>query len=528
MDMPGRDKAEAYRIGIYVRESRDDHEENYETIETQRDLLIDFVGRNHLGTVCRVYTDDNVSGSGFERRGIEQMKSDVTAGYINLLVLKDLSRLGRNNAKTLLFLDFLEEYGVRVITFDGRYDSLRDNDTVGIDTWYNERYIRDISRKIRTNLRFKIERGEYIGHAPYGYRKSMEQKNRLVVDDTTAPIVRDIYQTYKGGFGYGYIAAHLNERRIPPPSCRNTGTPGKLWTAVAVQRILCSRVYIGDTVQGVSEKVSFKSKKTRRLPDSRWVITRKTHPAIVEETDFEEVQRIRAGKRNLGSSHKGRLHSFKGKLFCGGCGNPLFARIRKNRPAGYICGNYCKNGSKACSSHHINEDFLEKLVLEELKALLGNDKMREKLGTLLEKEMRQPAGDGVELQRLEQQVTARQKQQDVLYTDRLEGRISEQLFVRMNQNLEGRLVLVRQELEKIRTRMDSTMDVKGLIVKAIEEILESGCSYALVHQLVDRITVYDPGEMEPGNDLSKRMLVSEDTADRGAIVIDFVFGELYE
>jgi site-specific DNA recombinase len=106
MDMPGRDKAEAYRIGIYVRESRDDHEENYETIETQRDLLIDFVGRNHLGTVCRVYTDDNVSGSGFERRGIEQMKSDVAAGYINLLVLKDLSRLGRNSAKTFCFWIF--------------------------------------------------------------------------------------------------------------------------------------------------------------------------------------------------------------------------------------------------------------------------------------------------------------------------------------------------------------------------------------------------------------------------------------
>lgn len=129
-----------YKIGIYVRESRDDNEENYETIETQRDLLIDFIQKEKLGKLYRVYIDDNVSGSGFVREGLENLKTDVVSGKINLLVVKDLSRLGRNNAKTLLFLDFLEEYGIRVITFDGRYDSIKDNDTVGIETWFNEWY----------------------------------------------------------------------------------------------------------------------------------------------------------------------------------------------------------------------------------------------------------------------------------------------------------------------------------------------------------------------------------------------------
>ena len=148
---------ENYRVGIYVRESRDDNEENFETIETQRDLLVDFVSRKRYGEIYRVYIDDNVSGSLFERDGIEQLKADIFAKNINLLVAKDLSRLGRNNAKTLLFLDFLEENGVRVITFDGKYDSAQDNDTVGIETWFNERYVRDISKKIKANLRFKIE-----------------------------------------------------------------------------------------------------------------------------------------------------------------------------------------------------------------------------------------------------------------------------------------------------------------------------------------------------------------------------------
>jgi DNA invertase Pin-like site-specific DNA recombinase len=117
-----------YKIGIYVRESRDDNEQNYETIETQRGLLEDFIEKRNLGSIVRTYIDDNVSGAGFERKGIEQLKNDVSKGSINLLVVKDLSRLGRNNAKTLLFLDYLEENCVRVITYDGRYDSLKDND----------------------------------------------------------------------------------------------------------------------------------------------------------------------------------------------------------------------------------------------------------------------------------------------------------------------------------------------------------------------------------------------------------------
>lgn len=127
-----------YHIGIYVRQSRDENDENLETIETQKRLLIDFVARNKLGTIYKTYVDDNVSGAGFERYALDELKKDVLACNINLIVLKDLSRLGRNNAKTLLFLDFLEEYGVRVITSDGRYDSIKDNETVGIDTWFNE------------------------------------------------------------------------------------------------------------------------------------------------------------------------------------------------------------------------------------------------------------------------------------------------------------------------------------------------------------------------------------------------------
>ncbi len=209
-----------YKVGIYVRESRDDNDENYETIETQRDMLVDFVLKNGLGEVAAVYIDNNVSGTGFEREGLKRLEDDVKNRSINLLLLKDLSRLGRNNAKTLLFLDFLEEYGIRVLTTDGRYDSTKDNDMVGIETWFNERYARDISRKIRANLKFKISKGEYIGHAPYGYKKSASTKNRLVVDAGQAAIVKKIFEMYKRGYGYSYIARYLDVQGYSPPSIK--------------------------------------------------------------------------------------------------------------------------------------------------------------------------------------------------------------------------------------------------------------------------------------------------------------------
>ena len=253
-----------YRIAIYVRESRDEDGENFETIETQRDLLIDFVSRNNLGNIHKIYMDDNVSGAGFEREGLKELKQDIENGFVNLVVIKDLSRLGRNNAQTLLFLDYLEEQGVRVISSDGRYDSEKDNETVGIETWYNERFLRDISRKVRANLLHKINRGEYLSSAPFAYKKSEKRKNHLCIDESTAYIVREIFELYKKGFGYSAISKILNDKGYPSPSSRN-GVKGGKWNHVAVRRILCNRVYIGDTVQRVSEKISFKSIINNRL-----------------------------------------------------------------------------------------------------------------------------------------------------------------------------------------------------------------------------------------------------------------------
>ncbi|MCX7923369.1 MAG: recombinase family protein [Clostridia bacterium] len=525
--MYGRGFSGSYNIGIYVRESRDDNEENYDTIETQRDLLIDFVKKNNMGKVYKVYMDDNVSGSGFERKGIEELKEDVAAGNINLVALKDLSRLGRNNAKTLLFLDYLEEFGVRVITFDGRYDSIKDNETVGIETWFNERYIKDISKKIRANLRFKIEKGEYIGHAPYGYTKSTEEKNRLIIDENTAPVVKEIYVLYREGYGYASIAKLLSTKGYPPPSNRNGCSTAGEWNQVAVQRILCNRVYIGDTVQGISEKVSFKSKKTRRLPQSKWVLTRNTHEAIITEEEFEAVRRIREKKRIHSGTHKGILHLLRGLIYCGRCGSPMFARVRKNRPVGYICGSYSKKGKQACSSHYVSEELINGILSDEILELLKDEDVKEKTAAMLEKELLGRNDCKKELLKLEQQIVSKQKQQDILYSDRLEGKISEQLFTRMNANIENRISQLRHEIEKTKSTKCKDLNAEEAIVQVIKRINERGITREMVSWMVERIIVFDAGDgIEGEYDELFTADMKDHIVKNGAVVIDFKFNSI--
>lgn len=510
---------QTYNIGIYARESRDENEKNIETIETQRDLLIEFAKRSKLGNVHRIYMDNNVSGSGFRRKGLEGLKRDVKTGEINLLLLKDLSRLGRNNAQTLLFLDFLEEHGVRVLTSDGRYDSIKDNDTVGIETWVNERYVRDISRKIRANLRFKIEKGEYIGRAPYGYVKSGNKKNTLEIHPQEAEVVREIYKLYLEGYGYSAICKKIQQKDYPPPSSKYYKGSSNDWNVVAVQRILSNRVYIGDTVQGVSEKVSFKSKKTRRLPENQWVVTQKTHEPIVELRQFNEVQKLRHTKKKGGNNHKGRIHPLKGLMYCGGCGSKMFARSRKKRPMSYLCSNYFKNGRKACTSHHVKEETVLEVLKDELLRLLRDKELMENVKSLMETKIKNSRKDFKEPEEIEQQLIAKQRQQETLYMDRLNGKISEGLFLRMNFQMEKKISILQNEVTKYHTQQKSTSDIDKLTKEFGKFIGDRGITNRIATSLANKITVFDQDDFWAKGTISALVKENDKLMEYSKIII---------
>jgi site-specific DNA recombinase len=495
-------------IGIYIRESRDDNGENYETIENQRGLLLDYVKRHGLGQVYSVYEDDNASGSGFERAGIKRLKEDVLNARIDTLLVKDLSRLGRNNAKTLQFLDFLEEYGIRVLSSDGRYDSQLDNDIVGIETWANERYIKDISRKIRSSLRFKIQRGEYVGHAPFGYRKSDEEGNRLFIHDPDAETVRLIYRLYLSGLGYTSIAAILDERGYPSPEGGN-------WNRITVRRILISPVYIGNTIQGVSERVSFKNKKTRRLPKEAWVVTEGTHEAIVSREEFFEAQKIRESKGFGRQPHKDTVHVLRGLIWCGSCGSAMYAK-RTTDGVAYVCGNYCRNGRAVCKSHFISEKEVIGFICEEMETMFTGTDYLQELEQKVKVVYTQDTGAGATFERVEKQLSVCRRQQEMLYKDRLEARISDQLFDRTNKSLEERLRILEDQLTRPEREKSGELNLNQLVDELVSIFRSGKLTNEITRTAVDRITVFDAGDP-----LQPQLSADDSFTGNGAVVINF-------
>lgn len=387
------------------------------------------------------------------------------------------------------------------------------------DGRHSERYIRDISKKIRANLRFKIEQGEYIGNAPYGYVKSVNEKNKLVVDPRTAAVVKEIFHLYKKGYGYAAIANMLNEKGYPSPSSKNSDIPITPWNQVSVQRILCNRVYIGDTVQGVSEKISFKNKKTRRLPFDKWIITTNTHEPIVTNEEFEEVQKLRAKKRSNQGYNRNVTHLLSNMLYCGKCGKAMYVRVRKDRPVGYICSTYAKNGCDACSSHYVTEQNVVDVITDELLEMLSNRELIDSFslqGGSMEEERKKRADL---LQKCEQQIAAKQKQQDILYLDRLETKISEQLFTRMNKSIEDRISSLRKEKESLYEEEKKQRDKLHVIESFINKIRTQGINKNIIELMVSRVIVYDSGDNCEASNLN----LNKDEIKNGMIVIEYNF-----
>lgn len=506
-------------IGIYVRESRDENEENLDTIETQKGLLLEYVDRTRLGRIHNIYMDDNVSGSGFERPGLDRLKEDVEGERINVLLLKDLSRLGRNNAKTLLFLDYLEEKGVRVLTYDGRYDSAKDNETVGIETWANERYIRDISRKIRASLKYKIIKGEYIGNAPYGYKKSLLEKNRLCVDEDKAEVVKGIYSSYLNGNGYARIAGMLENEGINAPGC-------KQWSGVAIRRILCNRVYLGETIQGISEKISFKNHKTRRLPRSEWTVTPDTHAAIIEKDVFDAVQILIGSKSHRPSSYRSQDHVLSGLIKCGCCGSNLYARCRNKKQTFYVCGKYYKNGRKGCTSHFILESILLDVLKQELVDMLNSSDVTEKLASKLETGGVRDDGKD-RLNKLQQALVLKQRQQEILYLDRLEEKIPYDLYAKTSKVLDEKISSIKEEIERLYKETLPLSDYLSVLVKIKADIMENHAPASIFRFLVGGITVYDPSDNYRAG-IENIQIDGVDLEKKGRLIIDLKMNKVYD
>ena len=350
------------------------------SIGSQRELIRSFIREQEDIELFDCYADDNYSGSNFERPEFKRMISDIRAGRVNCVIVKDLSRFGRDYIETGRYLDqIFPALGVRFIALTDRYDSFsadagERNIVLPVKNFINDSYCRDISTKVKSQLAIKRRKGECLAaFAVYGYRKSAEDRNRLLVDDYAAGIVRRIFAWKIEGMAVSAIAEKLNGLHILSPkeykkslglNYRGGFTRGSdsRWSSPSVRRILTNEVYLGHLVQGRTERVNYKVKKCVEKPKEEWIRVENTHEPIISADDFAIVQNLLKADGRI-SPEKKEISPFMGLLFCGDCREQMVRRVNRYKGTEkvyYICST--KNRGEGCSRHSIEETVLKELT----------------------------------------------------------------------------------------------------------------------------------------------------------------------
>ena len=384
-----------YHAAIYVRLSKEDGDvagaskAESNSISNQRELIRDFLKDKEDIVVVSERVDDGYSGSSFERPSFKLMMEDIKKGVVDCVVVKDLSRFGREYIDSGRYIERLfPAMGVRFIAVNDHYDSLKgdgqgDEILVSFKNLINDAYCRDISMKIRSHLEVKRKNGEFIGaFAPYGYQKDGEDRHRLVVDAYAAGVVRDIFRMKLHGMSQDAIAGKLNRDGVLSPMeyknsmginfrtvFRVKAASG--WSPVAVRRILENEVYIGNLVQGRQSTPNHKVKKSIRKDKGDWVRVEKNHEPVVSERDFAVVQKL-LGMDTRTAPDKEGVYLLSGIAVCGDCGAPMVRKVSSvngKRYCYYICSGHKAGGS--CGPHRIPVQALEDAVFVLLKRHIG-------------------------------------------------------------------------------------------------------------------------------------------------------------
>ena len=436
------------KTALYCRLSQDDGiEGDSNSIQNQKSILRKFAEDHHFPSPC-FYVDDGFSGGNFQRPAFQQMISDMENGEIGIIVTKDLSRLGRNQLHTGLYIEErFPMFGVRYIAINDNVDtdSSESNDLMPFKNLFNEWFIRDTSRKIRAVLKAKAECGEWLGtRAPYGYRKDPDTK-KLIVDEDAAVIVRRIFAMCAGGSGPSQIARILKKEQILTPTmyaytrygithtCLDTAHPYN-WSDSAIANLLENEIYLGNTVNMKYSTKSYKDK--RRVEHSReeCLVFENTHPALITREVWDVVQRVRKNKRRLTKMEEQSKYS--GLVFCADCGSNMVLHRAHTMSASYnhfTCRIYKKDG-EACTGHYIRECVLDEIVLEDLRRVTSAAREHpEKFAAYIGS--RQSAEIQREIRRQEKELAAMRKRKaeldaifKKLYEDSVLSRITTEQF----------------------------------------------------------------------------------------------------
>lgn len=519
-------KSKNYYAAVYLRLSKEDMDaekgniSQSNSILNQKELIMNFLESQPDIEVVSVRIDDGYSGTNFERPGFQSMLEDIKNGAINCVVVKDLSRFGRNYIEVGNYIEkIFPALGIRFIAINDQYDSAfqeKSNDIiVPFKNLVNDAYCRDISVKIRSHLQVKRKKGEFLGaFAVYGYCKSEENKNQLVIDDYAATVVQDIFRYKLNGYSQQKIANILNEEGILSPMEYKKSIGMKystsfktkkkaIWSPVAIGRILKNEVYTGTLVQGKQGTVNYRTKVRRNKKEQEWVRAENAHEAIIPKDEFLQIQEIL--KRDTRTApQKEKVYPLSGILFCGECGSAL---IRKTVPSGkkkyvyYVCAENKKNGS--CSSHSIRESQIEKIVLCMIQQHVQQILNMENIFQYMEENQQK----NFVVQKLKKRIE--KKQEELLkaqnlkvntYEDLKDGVIDENDFQILKEEFTQRIQEIEEVIQAYEKELSSAIEKKQDCLGWIDNFKEfqkiETLTRNIVVVLIDKILVYEGERVE--------------------------------
>ena len=522
----GKTVNKIYHAAIYVRLSKEDGDvasaakAESNSISNQKNLIKDFLKDKDDIIVVSERVDDGYSGSDFESPGFLILMDDIRRGSVDCVIVKDLSRFGREYIDSGKYIERLfPALGVRFIAvndhIDSKEESSRDDIVVPFKNLMNDAYCRDISIKIRSHLEVKRRNGEYIGaFTPYGYKKDENDKSRLVPDLYAAGVVKDIFRMKLHGMSQTAIADRLNEQGILSPMEYKHSLGIRIqdnfktheqaeWSSMSVRRVLENEVYVGTLIQGKHSTPNHKIKKIMDKPEEEWIRIEDNHEPVISRREFAIVQRL-LGMDTRTSPNEDEVYVLSGLAVCADCGAPM---IKRNVPAGgkvysyYICS---KNAAtKQCGTHRIPKDKLERLVFDVLKthiaSVLDAGRILAYINTVPFQEL--------EIKELERQKEAKEQEiqrcrelRDMLYEDLKEGIVSKEDYAELYEGYNNKRKKAEDAVRKISRTIQDVADAKTdkyewlRYFKEYQNISELSRTAAV--ELIERVKVYDKNHIE--------------------------------
>lgn len=486
------------QTAAYVRLSMDDVAHKGDSIETQKRIISNYIDDHPDFELCDTYVDSGVSGTTFERPNFQRMIRDIETGKIKCVIVKDLSRLGRNVIDTGYYVEriFLQ-LGIRLISISDNYDSAADNDNFKLPliNLLNEAYAIDIGRKTKSQARQSMKDGVYVGgQPPYGYIRSPENRRKLVIDEPAAEIVKRIFDWAADGVSCYEITRRLNSMKTPSPSTyKYEQRPAKkendvgsgLWHARTVERILANEIYCGRLVQGKTEVVEFRRKLA---PAAEWITATEAHEAIISSEIFETVRLLKGKNRSPQREIQGSYspHIFKGKMYCAHCGKPL-ERTKNNGRYVFRCTTN-RVSPDLCKGNRISEGVVQRTLIEQLI------QYREALLSSLDSQFTE-ADISPELSWIEMELLYMQNVTRSLYEDLINGVLDQQEYMELRSGFQGKAYDLRQRATTLKQALEDEKRIRESIHILNMLANTQALTRENIDRFVNRILVFRDGKM---------------------------------